>query len=348
VPKKTDKIIEPIDADFDEVSKAVASTFGHQKQSNKNNNLMAITPVLGTSPIQGSLFHVEKQIEFQDVEMGVLESGVPYLSGRGLARMIGIDHAPFHRLVTNWNEERHKPRGKTIDKLLEQAGYTEDTLFLRAEFKGQEVNAFTEPVCMAFLEYYAFLADEKRQKAIDAFRSLAKLRFREFVYQAVGYSPEQKTLDSWKHFHDRVDMTLDAVPDGYFSVFREIAAMIVPMIRAGIMISDRVVPDISVGKAWSNYWEENRLSETHGARTKYDHEYPLYYPAAKSNPQPSFAYPDSALGVFRSWLRQHYIVTKFPTYLLGQTKKGTVPLALANKALEAFSGKTLQDKSKKK
>ena len=196
------------------------------------------------------------------------------------------------------------------------------------------------------LEYYAFLAEEKRDEAVKVFRSLARITFRTFIYKATGYSPDQKILDSWKHFHDRIDMTLDAVPFGYFSVFREIAAMIVPMIRAGIMISDRVVPDISVGKAWSTYWEENRFTDTHGERTKYNHEYPLYYPAAKSNPQPSYAYPESALGIFRSWLRQHYIATKFPNYLLGQIKKGTVPLMVANKAIEAFSGKPVEDKSK--
>ena len=143
-------------------------------------------------------------------------------------------------------------------------------------------------------------------------------------------------------------MTLDAVPLGYFSVFKEIAAMIVPMIRAGIMISDRVVPDISVGKAWSVYWDESGLSSKHAVRVKYDHEYPLYYPQSKSNPQPSFAYPDSALGEFRAWLRANYIVNKFPNYLLGQTKKGTLAIGTANKALEAFSGKLLESPKKKK
>ena len=311
---------------------------GTTKISNKNNEILDSHASLGTTPVQASLFHVEKQIEFQDVEMGVLESGVPYLTGRGLAKMIGIDHAPFHRLTTNWEEERYKPRGKAISQLLDESGYVENSLYLKAEFNGIEVNAFTEPVCLALLEYYAFVAEERREKAISAFRSLARIKFREFVYQAVGYSPDQKVLDSWRHFHDRIDMTADAVPFGYFSIFKEIAAMIVPMIRAGIMISDRVVPDISVGKAWSAYWEEQGLSITHGERTKYEHEYPLYYPQSKSNPQPSFAYPDSALGVFRYWLRQNYIANKFPTYLLGQTKKGTVPLAIANKAIEAFSG----------
>ena len=119
------------------------------------------------------------------------------------------------------------------------------------------------------------------------------------------------------------------------------------MIRTGIMISDRVVPDISVGMAWSTYWKDSQMSEQFGERIQYDHEYPIYYPQSKSNPQPAFAYPDGCLGVFRAWLRQNYIVNKFPNYLLGQTKKGNVPLAIANKALEAFSGKPTEDKSKK-
>jgi len=346
--KKADKIIEPIDASFDDVSASLVNKLGTTIKQNKNKLLHSSDVVLGTTPIQESLFHVEKQIEFQDVEMGVLESGVPYLTGRGLARMIGIDHGPFHRLTTNWAEEKSKPRGKVISQLLEQSGYTEESLYLRAEFNGLEINAFTEPVCLALLEYYAFLAEEKRQKAIDAFRALARLKFREFVYDAVGYTPEQKALDSWKHFHDRVDMTMDAAPNGFFGVFREIAIMIVPMIRAGIIISDRVVPDISVGKAWSTFWEENKLAEVHGDRTRYDHEYPPYYPQAKSNPQPSFAYPDSALGTFRSWLKQHYIINKFPKYLLGQAKLGKLPIIIANKAIESFVPKKLEGEKVKK
>ncbi len=324
-----------------EIAKNAANARWSSRPTDKVNKIKGLqfkTSVSVPPPlVQGDLFHVEKQTTIDGVEMGVLESGVPYLTESGLARMCGIDRKVLNRLGANWIEEQEKPRGKEIAKLLEDSGYEGDGLFLKSEHNGSEINAYTEPVCLALLEYYAFVTDEPRKEAVRAFRTLARITFRKFIYDAVGYSPEQRVLDSWKHFHDRVDMTADAVPFGYFSIFKEIAAMIVPMIRAGIMISDRVVPDISVGKAWSAYWEEQNLSDNHGERTKYDHEYPLYYPQSKSNPQPSFAYPDSALGIFRHWLRQNYIVNKFPTYLLGQTKKGTVPLAIANKAIEAFS-----------
>ncbi|EKN3986983.1 hypothetical protein ACTD34_004387 [Yersinia enterocolitica] len=306
----------------------------------KNNGLSQLIELEGANPIQPDLFHVERQIEIDGVEMGVLENGVPYLAGRGLERMCGLGHGPFHRLTSNWQEEKHKPRGQEIQNILDSYNYQEDELFIRAEMNGREVTAFSEPVVMSLIEYYAYVADEKRDQAAHAFRTLARTKFREFVYQAVGYNPEQRMLDSWRHFHDRIDMTTDKVPDGYFCVFREIASMIVPMIRSGVMVSDKVIPDISVGRFWSEFWDENGLSRTYGNRKKFNHEYPDYYPQSKSNPQPSHAYPDGALGIFRAWLKRHYISTKLPKYLLGQTKKG-LDLKDANLVLSAFNAQQL-------
>jgi hypothetical protein len=303
---------------------------------------------LVNTPIQGKLFHVERQVEFDDVEMGVLESGVPYITNRGLAKMCGIDHAALHRLTTNWEDEKFKPRGRAIQQILDQAGYDGAHLYLKAELNGVPINAFTEPVCLALLEYYAFVAEERREKAVSTFRTLARVKFREFVYQAVGYSPEQNMLDSWRHFHDRVDLTHSAVPEGYFCVFTQIAGVIVPMIRSGVRINDRVVPDISVGKAWSANWVSNRLADQYGERVSFDHEYPDYYPQSKSNPQPAYAYPNSAWGVFQVWLKKNYLEDMpLQKYLTGQVSKGTIERATANKVLEAFSGKTLTAPKKK-
>lgn len=288
-------------------------------------------------PTQQQLFQVERQIEFDGVEMGVLENGMPFLSESGLARMCGVDRKVLNRLAANWDDERYKPRGKQIVQILEILNYFEDGLFLKCEHKGTQTNAYTEPVCLALLEYYAFESDEPRIEAQRAFRTLARTSFRSFIYKAVGYTPEQKALDSWKHYHDRIDMTTSSVPDGFFGVFQEIAVMIVPMIRSGVYVSDRVVPDISVGKAWSQYWESSGLSAKHTERTKYPHSYPDYYPQSKSNPQPSFAYPMSALGEFRNWLQTNYVTSKFPVYILGQTKKGTIDSETAKLTLNAFN-----------
>ncbi|OXE37398.1 MAG: hypothetical protein CGW95_01755 [Phenylobacterium zucineum] len=333
------KIIEPIDAAFDDVAKSLVS-----KPTSISNNFNRLAPKVGDlvpPPVQGELFHIEKQAEVDGIEMGVLENGMPYLTESGLARMCGIDRKVLNRLAANWVEERSKPRGQKIEDLLSEGGFNGDKLSLPSEHRGSAISAYPEPVCLALLEYYAFVTDEPREQAVRAFRTLAKTTFRAFIYSAVGYQPNQQAIDSWKHFHDRIDMTMDSVPEGYFSIFREIASMIVPMIRSNIIISDKVIPDISVGKAWSEYWKANGLYK-YGDRIRYDHEYPLYYPQAKSNPQPAFAYPEAIIGIFRAWLRREYITNKLPTYLTGQIKKGALAHHTATKVIESFSGKRLE------
>ncbi|MBS7829228.1 hypothetical protein [Wohlfahrtiimonas chitiniclastica] len=310
----------------------------------KDNKIDDNYPVLGTMENQGELFLAETHVMVEDVEMGVLESGIPYLTGRGLERLCGVSHAPFHRLTADWHQERNKPRGLEIQKLLMAYGYpTNADLFIRVQYNGREITAFTEPVCMAFLEYYAFVSPEPREQARSMFRILAKTKFTEFIYQKTGYSPHNAVSDAWRHFHDRVDLTLNSVEHGYFSVFHEIAVMIVPMIRNGVMISDKVVPDISVGQAWSKFWLDNDMDSQYGARKKYSHEYPLYYPQSKSNPQMAFCYPNEALGMFRNWFESTYITTKLPRYLLGQTKKG-LDREVYQKAIESFKIHPVIDK----
>lgn len=315
--------------------------FSPGQKSFQNNDIASKNAVLVPAKTQGELFHVEKQIELDGVEMGVLDNGLPYLSESGLARMCGIDRKVLNRLAIGWEEERLKPRGKAVDQLLEQAGYSEGSLYLKSELNGVVINAYTEPVCLAILEYYAFVADEKRPEAQRAFRSLAKITFRSFVYSAVGYSPERAALDNWRHFHDRVDLNLNSVPLGYFSVFEQVAGLIVTMIRASMTISDKVIPDLSVGKVWSAYWVDNELEQTFGPRVRYDHNYPDYYPQAQSNPQEAWAYPDACLAVFREWFQQQYRLEKFPKYIKNQTAQGKIPSTVGAKAIAAVTGSAL-------
>lgn len=288
---------------------------------------------------------IEKSIN--GVEMGVLENGMPYLTQRGLSAVTGAARSMIQTITKEWEDHYEddvigKDRISFFKHYLPANGFNEPSLHVEIVQNGTTHYAYPDVVCMAFLEYYAFESKGDTAKAVDSYRKFASFGLRKFIYEALGYSPEQKVLDSWRHFHDRVDMTATSCPIGFFSVFKEIAIMLVPMIRSGIFISDKVVPDISVGITWSTYWGTAGLAQKYGERTRYDHEYPLYYPQAKSNPQPAFCYPEEALGAFRAWLTKTYITSKFPSYMLGQTKKGNVPLALANKALGAFGSQLLE------
>lgn len=304
----------------------------------KNNDLRPYSGHSVPPPSQGELFHVRMQIEHDGIEMGVLDDGTPYLSESGLARMCGINRKVLNRLSSQWDREKLKPRGKIIDRTLRKAGYKGKTLHLPCENAGVVTNAYPEKVCLGILEYYAFETDTPRPEAINAFRVFAKSAFKEFIYKAVGYVPSQTTMESWRHFHDRVSLIDDAVPDGYFCVFREMASMLIPMIKNGVTINEKVVPDISVGMAWSKYWKENNLEEA-GARKKFSNFYPDYYPQARSNPQRVFAYPDSVLPTFRAWLKKAYIPVNLPKYLSGQSIKGTISPHVATSVIESFTPK---------
>jgi len=140
-------------------------------------------------------------------------------------------------------------------------------------------------------------------------------------------------LQSWRRYQDRLNVNGDPVPLGYFGLFRELADILPRLITAGVVISEKIIPDISVGLAWGRYWQENKLAERFGERIKYQHNYPPYYSQSKSNPQEPWAYPLHALGYFRKWLEDTYLRESFPRYLASKN----IDKEMAQKAVLTFN-----------
>ena len=138
---------------------------------------------------------------------------------------------------------------------------------------------------------------------------------------------------SWLIFLDRVNALREAVDAGYFCVFTELAYFIPSMIALGIPLNEHTVPDISVGLAWGKHWKKQKLESLHGPRKYYPHSYPDYFKQAKSNPQDAWQYPDAALPEFRRWLREDYLLHKFPGYLQRQQSKGALSADTVAKAI---------------
>lgn len=283
---------------------------------------------------------VEKEVEINGIGMGVLNDGTPYLTGRGLSRICGVDNASIVRLGAEWQEQLQKPRVTKVKEFLANRDVYLDTPYL--EVAG--TTFWTGVVCLAVLEYYAFEASQAdNQIATQNFRLFARRGFEEFVYAQVGYDPNNSVPEQWKQFHDRVSLAYDTVPAGFFSVFKEIADLIVTLGQAGLHIDHSFVPDISVGIAWGKHWTKGNFDETFGERTNYEHHYPDYFPQAKSNPQSPWCYPESALGEFRRWFRETYIGNgKLEKYLSTQEKARKLPPSFSQLALEAISKKSLQ------
>lgn len=273
--------------------------------------------------------------EVNGIQMGVLNDTTPYLTERGLARLCGVNPKTISDLANNWNEEKFKPRGKRIKQILAQHDFNSDRIVIKTEQNSQKISAYPDAVCMAVLEYYAFDSDNTdAETAQRNYRLLARKTLRDFIYENVGFSVENLKLDSWRHYHDRI--LLNKLPTGYFSVFREIADIVIAAIETGLIINTHTIPDISVGQMWANHWKSKNLEQKFGQRQKFPHEYPEYFPQSAAHTEANI-YPLEALGEFRIWLETIYLPEKFPSYLDRKISQGYIPKKTAGILLDSLS-----------
>lgn len=270
-------------------------------------NVIEIPPrSMQGDPKQGELF-VDRQIETDGIGMGVLQDGTAFLSQRGLARLCGVENRYIGLISAEWDSDKPSERTLRVREILSSRGELASAVVYETKFRGRRVLAYPDQFCMAVLEYYAFEAAlSGKDTAVTNYRRLAAHGLRQFIYSQVGYTSTQEP-DVWRIFRDRVSQAYDSVPSGYFSVFKEISSLIVTLGLNGLHISERFVPDISVGQVWAKHWDDGGLTEAFGSRLTYPHHYPSYFPQAASNPQMVACYPEAALGEFRRWFREDYI-----------------------------------------
>lgn len=85
--------------------------------------------------------HVEKEVEIDGIGMGVFNDGTPYLTGRGLARLCGVDNATIVRL----GAEIQKPRVTKVKDILTSRGVNINSPFIEIG----ESKYWTGAVCLA-------------------------------------------------------------------------------------------------------------------------------------------------------------------------------------------------------
>jgi hypothetical protein len=316
VPNKKEKIIEPIDASLEDVANSLVCPA--PPKTNKNKMIEYAFEEIPAPPSQLILdLTVQVQRDVNGIEMGVLENGISFLTQVGLAKISGVSRSVIYDISQEW--EKHfddqtigKDRISFLKQYLFENGYSERKLYIETRKDGSVHYAYPDIVCMAIMEFYSFEVKTQNKIALQNYRKLAVHGLQSFIYDALGYAPG----DKWKYHTDRVSLLKDSSPDGYFIVFNEISGLIVDLITANLTVNDKTIPDISVGLAWAKYWESAKLGLKYGDRIKYEHNYPEYYPQATSNPQKPWAYPDNSLPEFRQWFRKHYLLTKFPKYIL--------------------------------
>lgn len=281
--------------------------------------------------------------------MGILSDGTPFLTQRGLAALCGVENAHVGTISSQWHDEFPKPRISKIRDILANNGHSLESAHVAVRVGGQTYYAYREEISLAVIEYYAFEAGQFcQEEAKDNFRILARKGFRDAIYETLDYTPNEELDGRWRPFHDRVSMVYNLAPAGYFSIFKESAEVTVNLGQSGIFANDAIIPDLSIGRCWSEYWKKSALFKKFGERLEYEHNYPGYFPQAASNPQTPWAYPESALGEFRRWLREDYIKGgKFARYVDKQVGKKGITAEVANKALAAYELPALSDRGGK-
>ncbi len=325
-------------------SKAASARWKKHKEEvmvkdNKISTLVSVMPTQGVASKQGILeLGIQNQIEIDGIGMGVLSDGTAFLTGRGLARLCGVRQAQVQSITDEWLNNTQTPRMIKIHEILQAHAVQVDAPYIAIRQRSGIFYAYPDLVCLAVLEYYAFDAGTNiKEIAKKNYRLLAGKALRDFIYTQVGYDPSYTIPDVWRQFHDRVSLTYNSVPKGYFGIFKEMSDMIVTLGHAGLPIDSSFVPDISVGQHWSKYWTANNLQAQYGERIKFEHNYPNYFPQAESNPQEPWCYPEHALGVFRGWLRDEYIGQgKFKNYLENKIKQKQLPVSFAQLAISAY------------
>lgn len=280
--------------------------------------------------------------------MGVLSDGTPFLTQRGLSVLCGVENAHIGTISSQWHDEIPKPRVNKIRDILARDGHQLKDAHVHVRVGSRTLYAYREEISLAVIEYYAFDAGQFcQEEARENFRILARKGFRDAIYESVGYAPQQDTDDRWKPFHDRLSLVYHSAPDGYFSIFKESAELTVTLGQNGIYSSDKLIPDISIGKCWSKHWGDKKLEERFGKRLEYNHYYPSYFPQSISNPQTPWCYPEEGLGEFKRWLREDYIRGgKFRSYISGQLQKKQITANVAQQALAAYNVPTLSGRNR--
>lgn len=277
---------------------------------------------------QMQLFPVVEVVS-DDIPMGVLNDGTPYLTLYGLAKLCGIDDTPLRVFTSNWETEKHKPRGQKVASYLAEKGYYDvDRLYTRViNSSNIETHAYPDHVCMAVLRYYALDATNfDRSVAIGNFVRLAEYTLKRMIYEKSNYNANAAIDLSFENYRARIKLN-DQIPPSHFAVFREIADIAMNLIGGGFPMDDTTSLDGSVGSHWGRYWQANNLSQTYGDRVRYSHKYPDNYRQSAANSHiTAWIYPIESLGAFRKWLHEHYAMEKLGTYLHSKNVNNVVAL----------------------
>jgi hypothetical protein len=167
--------------------------------------------------------------------------------------------------------------------------------------------------CARTMQHYAYRGNEVAQYSLDQFTELG---INQWIQSITGWakSPENYYIPYW---YQRLSLftARTRVPDGWWSVFEELAKMMREMEGYGYVLPDvspttgqKITPDISIGRMFCSHMRTQGHNVDATVR-KYTH----YYPDGRIIP--ANIYPDTWINDFRMWFNSHWKPRRLADYL---------------------------------
>lgn len=112
---------------------------------------------------------------------------------------------------------------------------------------------------------------------------------------------------------ERYGLNTKNVPTGYFSIFQEVCLHVIePMERAGYELPKNMVPDISLGNMFNNWFKKQ------GYDPKKFPEYMHIYPDGRTFP--ARAYPNEIYATFKDYMHKQWMPNRLADYFMERDK----------------------------
>lgn len=242
------------------------------------------------------------------------ETGRSGLSQSGLSVLCGVTQQAISELEKTLTS---KAPSKWLEPFVgKDFTLTSTTLDPNLTVNGKKVGklvVYEASFCARTIQHYAFRGNEVAQYSLDQFTELGINRWIQTITGWQG-TPESTYVPYW---YKRITLftTKTRIPDGWWSVFEELAKMMRELEGYGYVLPDispatgkLIAPDISIGKMFCAHMR----SEGHDVDAtvrKYTH----YYPDGRiviAN-----IYPDEWIGLFRAWFNNVWKRQRLLDYL---------------------------------
>ena len=173
---------------------------------------------------------------------------------------------------------------------------------------------YTAAFTAAVIQHYDRSGNEVAQYSADQFMQMG---VNSWIQAITGWSKDEPARTYIPYWYKRLGLftTKTRVPDGWWSVFEELARMMSELEVLGYVIPDfspktgkRIVPDISIGQLFCKHMRSNGHDVDSQVR-KYSHHYP------DGRIVDANIYPDEWLHSFRSWFNSTWKQERLLKYL---------------------------------